>query len=311
MESPAELATYMGYAAGWRSVRWMPDKAAYSMFDQLADQLWRRQGAGVKQLQRNLRRVVPDADEAEIREISRLGMRSYFRYWCDAFRLPDWSENRIMDTFRMGNKAVLDRAVAAGTGAIVALPHAGNWDHAGAFASLNWDGIVSVAEDLKPERLTKKFLEFRETLGMEIITLAPGQDVFSELVDRIERGKIVALLGDRDLTSSGVPVEFFGDTTRMPAGPAALAARTGAPLFTATLYYEGPDAVADISEAIPVSEDSDKNAAVRTTTQALADRIAAGIAEHPHDWHMLQRLWLDDLDQSRLKASKYDDPGTG
>lgn len=311
MENPTEIATYLGYAAGWRSVRWMPDRAAYSMFDQLADQLWRRQGAGVKQLQRNLRRVVPDADEAEIREISRLGMRSYFRYWCDAFRLPDWSENQILDTFRMGNKQVLDEAVESGTGAIVALPHAGNWDHAGAYASLSWNGIVSVAEDLKPERLTKKFLEFRETLGMEIITLAPGQDVFSELVKRLDRGKVVALLGDRDLTASGVPVDFFGETTRMPAGPAALAARTGAPLFTATLYYDGPLAVADISDPIPVSTHADKDAAVRFTTQALADRIASGIAEHPQDWHMMQRLWLADLDQSRLKASRYDDLASG
>ena len=114
MENPTEIATYLGYAAGWRSVRWMPDRAAYRCSTNLADQLWRRQGAGVKQLQRNLRRVVPDADEAEIREISPAGHAPYFRYWCDAFRLPDWSENQILDTFRMGNKQVLRRGRRVG-----------------------------------------------------------------------------------------------------------------------------------------------------------------------------------------------------
>ncbi|MDQ1308372.1 MAG: Phosphatidylinositol mannoside acyltransferase [Actinomycetota bacterium] len=306
MESPIEYVSYLGYTVGWRTVRLMPDRVAYVTFDRLADQLWLQRGSGIRQLERNLGRVLPDISQSEMRDLSRDAMRSYFRYWCDAFRLPDWSRERTLDTFRMGNREVLDDAIRAGTGAVVALPHAGNWDHAGAWGSLTWGTIVSVAEDLKPERLTRRFLDFRESIGMEILTLTDDGEVFGELVKKIGEGKIVALLGDRDLTASGVPVDFFGEPTRMPAGPAALARRTGAPLITATLYYDGPIAVADLSDPILVDSGEDQVAAVRTTTQRLADRIASGIAEHPVDWHMLQRLWLSDLDTSRLKASKYD-----
>lgn len=309
MESPSEFAAYLGYSVGWRAVRLMPQRVAYRTFSGIADQLWRQQGSGVTQLQRNLGRVVPDASQRELRELSRAGMQSYFRYWCDVFRLPDQSRRSILATFDLIGKQQLHEALAAGTGAIVVLPHAGNWDHAGAYAALEFDNLVSVAEDLKPERLTSKFLEFRESLGMEILTLRKGQDVFGQLVDLVGQNKVIALLGDRDLTSSGVPVEFFGHATRMPAGPAALAHATGAPLFAATLWYDGPMAFASLSRQIPVDLAADRTTAVRDTTQRTADMLARGIAEHPADWHMLQRLWLSDLDQSRLKASKYDLPG--
>ncbi|MFI0432918.1 MAG: phosphatidylinositol mannoside acyltransferase [Candidatus Nanopelagicales bacterium] len=313
MESPSEFASYLAYSVGWRAVRLMPQRVAYRTFSGIADQAWRQQGSGAVQLQRNLARVLPDTPERELRDLGRAGMQSYFRYWCDVFRLPDQSRRTIQASFDLLGKQQLHDALAAGTGAIVVLPHAGNWDHAGAYAALEFDNLVSVAEDLKPERLTSKFLEFRESLGMEILTLRKGEDVFGQLVELVGQNKVIALLGDRDLTSSGVPVEFFGDATRMPAGPAALAHATGAPLFAATLWYEGPMAMASISRQVPVDLSADRTAAVRQTTQHVADMLAEGIAEHPVDWHMLQRLWLADLDQSRLKASKYDlpdaDPG--
>lgn len=308
MESPAEFASFVAYTIGWRSVRWMPEKTAYATFNRVADQLWARQGAGVRQLQRNLSRVVPGADRDELRELSRQGMRSYMRYWCDVFRLPDWSHERILDTFVLHGREKMDAALAQGKGAVAVLPHAGNWDHAGAFASLTYHNLVSVAEDLRPRRLTDKFLEFRESLGMEIITLRAGDDVFGQLVGCIDQGKLIALLGDRDLTSSGVPVQFFGEATRMPAGPAALSHATGTPLLPVTLWIEDGRTHAFLGDAIYADQSAERADAVRATTQLIADDLAAGIRAHPTDWHMLQRLWLADLDQSRLRASRYDAP---
>ncbi len=306
MESPAEFATYLGYSVGWRTIRWMPERVAYATFAQIADTLWRQRGKGVRQLERNLARIQPDASERQLRDMSRAGMQSYMRYWCDVFRLPDQSHHDIRSTFRLQRQEVLQEALDEGAGAIVVLPHAGNWDHAGGYAALTFGNLVSVAEDLKPERLTGKFLEFRESLGMEIITLRKGEDVFGQLVDLVNQNKVIALLGDRDLTANGVPVEFFGEGTRMPAGPSALAHETGAPLYPATLWHDGAVNVAHIGQRIDADPGADRSTAVRATTQAIADQLAEGISEYPLDWHMLQPLWLADLDASRIKASKYE-----
>jgi phosphatidylinositol dimannoside acyltransferase len=308
MQSPAEFMAYFSYSMGWRTVRWMPESVAHATFSQLADQAWRQKGKGVRQLERNLARVAPEASYRQLRTMSREGMQKYFRYWCDVFRLPDWSYRRTVDTFVLENKSTLQAALDEGRGVVASLPHAGNWDHGGAYMALAMDSLVSVAEDLKPERLTTKFLDFRRELGIEVIVLRKGEDVFGQLVDKLAEGKLLALLGDRDLTSRGVPVDFFGEATRFPAGPAALAHTTGAPLFAAHLWCEGEMSFCRVGDRITTDRSLDRTSYVRAATQQIADEMAEGIREHPTDWHMLQPLWLSDLDQSRLRASDYDTP---
>lgn len=311
MQSPAEFLAYSGYSAGWRSVRWMPERAAYAMFAQMADTAWRQHGRGVRQLERNLHRVAPEANKRQLRSMSREAMQKYFHYWCDVFRLPDWSRSRIVDTFVLENKVTLQAALDQGIGVVASLPHAGNWDHGGAYMALAMDSLVSVAEDLKPERLTEKFLGFRRELGIEVIVYRKGEDVFSQLIDKLAEGKLLALLGDRDLTSRGVPVSFFGEETRFPAGPAALAHATGAPLFAAHLWCEGPMSFCRVGDGIHTDRSLARDDYVRAATQAIADEMAEGLREHPTDWHMMQPLWLSDLDAGRLRASTYDVPPGG
>ena len=313
MQNPTEFAAYFAYSSSWRAVRFMPERMAYRTFSTFADQIWRQQGKGVKQLEKNLQRVVPDARYAQLRELSRASMQSYFRYWCDVFRLPDWSQERIISTSLVENEAQFANSLSGGRGLVITIPHSGNWDHLGAYGTLVHAPVASVAEDLKPERLTEKFLVFRRDIGMKILTLRPGADIFSQLIDLVHTGHIVALLGDRDLTAHGVPVDFFGEATRMPAGPAALARATGVDLLTADLWYTTTGIVTRIHDPIPIDPELSHDESVRVTTQVIADRFAAGIAEHPADWHMMQRLWLADLDGNRLKTSRYDadrDPGS-
>ena len=306
MQAPLDFATLVGYSVGWRAVRWMPARAAYATFSQLADQVWRRRGKGVQQLERNLARVESGATESQLREMSRTGMQSYFRYWCDVFRLPDWSREHITQTLRFDRPEILADPLAAGTGVIVALPHMGNWDHAGAYGAVKFAPVVSVAENLKPETLTRKFLGFREELGMEIITLRKGDDVYEQVKSKLLENKIVALLGDRDLSRSGVPVEFFGEATRMPAGPAALAVETGAPLVAAELIYREGFMEVQMTDPLPIATADDPHQAIRETTQTLAHAFEQAISASPVDWHMLQKLWLADLDPARLTVSKYE-----
>jgi len=226
-------------------------------------------------------------------------MRSYLRYWCEAFRLPDLSHQEIVSTHRIEGEQNLVKALESGRGVVLTLPHMGNWDHAGAWVTLTHAPLTTVAERLKPESLYERFLEYRRALGMEVLPLTGGSGPFRTLLERARAGRMICLLGDRDLTENGVPVTLFGAATKMPAGPAALALGSGAPLLPATLWFGDRVSWTRIHDEIPVPREGTRAEKVAVMTQACADVFERGIAEHPQDWHMLQRLWLDDLAPAR------------
>lgn len=299
--------TDLGYAAGWRLVRLLPGPVAAAAFRLGADYAHRRGGRGTRRLAANLRRVVgDDLPEPEFDALVRRALRSYARYWMEAFRLPSLSRDQLLRNFRLTNSELLAADIAAGRGAVVALPHAGNWDAAGAWvAAMGWR-LTTVAERLKPESVYERFLAFRQRLGMEIIPLTGGeQPPLDLLADRLGKGHVVPLLADRDLSRRGVDVTFFGGPARMPPGPALLALRTGAPLYVASMWYEPDAAYAHLDGplAVPGPDSGSLDERVRALTQQIADRLASGIARHPEDWHMLQRVWLDDPTTTRAPAA--------
>jgi len=217
-------------------------------------------------------------------------MRSYMRYWCDTFRFPDWSPERIRETVTVTNEHLLLDAITAKTGVIVSLPHAGNWDHAGAYFCAKGIHLVTVAEHLKPEKLFIKFLGYRQAMGMEVLPL-DGR-VMGTLAQRLREGSLVALVADRDLSRSGITVNFFDGPSRMPAGPALLALNTGAPLITAFVSYTETGIHIDFNEVSLPTSGSDEEK-VPQIVQKMAQQFEDGISAHPQDWHMLQRIWTD------------------
>jgi phosphatidylinositol dimannoside acyltransferase len=294
-----------GYSLGWTVVKRMPEAWARSLFMLVAEIAWRRQGRGVQQLEANLRRVIgPGATGSQLRQLSRAGMRSYLRYFLEIFRLPVISQERILGNMRSdGAEAAAFACLAAGRGVIFALPHMGNWDHAGAWIIARGAGsFTTVEERLRPEALYQKFLAFRQSLGFEALPLTGGAAPFGVMAQRLRAGRMVCLVCDRDLTASGVEVTFFGETARMAAGPAALAVQTGAALIPVTLWYEGSLWHADIRPEIPVPAEGTRKEKVAAMTQQMADVFEEGIREHPEDWHMLQRVFVADLDPDRLAA---------
>ncbi|MBI1377124.1 MAG: phosphatidylinositol mannoside acyltransferase [Frankiales bacterium] len=300
MSTVTDTLVAWGYGAGWSTVRRMPERMAYATFERMADTLWARRGKDVTRLEANLRRVIgPEPSEAELRVLSREGMRSYFRYWCEAFRLPGWSRARILESIRIVDGHHLADGLATGRGVVVALPHMGNWDHAGAWATLAHSPVITVAERLKPEDLYEKFLAYRRGLGMDVIPLTGGDPPFPYLADKLRGGGLVCLLGDRDISRSGVPVTFFGSRAKFPAGPAALAVDTGAVLLTAALYLEDGRNTVRFREPVAVPTEGERSRRIFRSTQLVADQLEEGIRAHPADWHMLQRLWVEDLDPSR------------
>jgi KDO2-lipid IV(A) lauroyltransferase len=293
------------YGLGWGAVKRLPEPVANGLGRRIADLAWSRRGKGVARLESNLARVVPDADAERLRELSRAGMRSYLRYWMESFRLPAWSKDRVRDGFDPKDVHYLTDGLASDRGVILALPHMGNWDLAGAWVTTKLETpFTTVAERLKPETLYDRFVAYRESLGMEVLP-HNGGEAFGTLARRLRAGGLVCLVADRDLSSSGVEVDFFGSATRMPAGSALLAQQTGALLLPVTLWYDdSPVMRGQVHAPIEVPEHGSRTEKTSVMTQALADVFAAGIAEHPEDWHMLQRLWLADLDSDRSGTEK-------
>lgn len=283
------IAAY-AYFAGWRIVRWLPERTAYRLAFAAADFLAKRNGKNVSRLRSNLQRTQPNMTSLDLDLLVIDAMRSYMRYWCDTFRFPDWSPERVRETVTVTNEHLLLDAITAKTGVIVTLPHAGNWDHAGAYFCAKGINLVTVAEHLKPEKLFLKFLGYRQAMGMEVLPL-DGR-VLGTLAQRLRQGALVALVADRDLSRSGIEVTFFGGPSRMPAGPALLSLKTNAPLITAFVSYTENGIHIDFKEVTLPMAGSDEEK-VSQIVQNMAHHFEDGITAHPEDWHMLQRIWTD------------------
>lgn len=298
-----DLIAY-GYLAGWRLVGALPRRITWPLFRFGADMV-SDGGRGMEQLRRNLSRVV--GPQHVTRTLIRNAMRSYARYWLEAFRLPRIAaDEKLLARYSAGVEGLthLNAGLKKGRGVILVLPHSGNWDFAGLFLSRHYGSFTTVAERVKPEVLFDAFVDFRESLGFEVVPLTGGPVApFTRLKEVLQDGGIVCLMGERDFSGRGVPVTFFGEATTFPAGPAKLAVDTGAELlvahswFTDERYGEGGWG---LKVDPPVSVSS-----VAETTQRVADLFAANIAAHPADWHMLQPLWPAD----RVDARGSSTPG--
>ncbi|MFE5299103.1 phosphatidylinositol mannoside acyltransferase [Streptomyces sp. NPDC056632] len=286
------------YGLGWATVKKLPEPVAKGLGRRIADTVWKRRGKSVLRLESNLARVVPDASPQRLAALSRAGMRSYMRYWMESFRLPAWSQERAAGSFDPKDVHHLTDGLASGRGVVLALPHMANWDLAGVWVTRGLGvPFTTVAERLKPESLFDRFVAYRESLGMEVLPHTGGS-AFGTLARRLRSGGLVCLVADRDLSASGVQVSFFGEPARMPAGPAILAQQTGALLLPVTLWYDDTDVMrGQVHAPIDVPESGTRAEKTSVMTQALADVFAGGIADHPEDWHMLQRLWTADLEQ--------------
>jgi KDO2-lipid IV(A) lauroyltransferase len=269
----------------------MPERLAYGLARVVADQIYKRDGSQISRLRSNYARVHPELDGVDLEVLVKEGMRSYLRYWCDTFRLPSWSEEKIKSDVITENAHFLTDPIDSGIGCIVSLPHAGNWDHAGAYFCALGYKVVTVAERLEPEKLFRKFLSYREAVGMEVLDASARS--LGTLSQRLRAGGLVALVADRDLSKSGVDVDFFGFPSRMPIGPAALSIQTGAPLITAFVSYEPKKIRIVFQKPIEVPTAGTQSEKIAHMIQETANRFAGHIFERTTDWHMLQRIWID------------------
>jgi len=285
----SERLTGVAYQLGWKVICRIPQSWARWVFAEVADIAWRRQGPKVQVLEANLHRVLswkydtPEVDGKELRTLSRAALQSYARYWLEVFRLPVTPTDRLVTGmhFQGPGEEALFSCLRAGRGVIVALPHMGNFEQAGAWVIGRGAGtFTTVQERLRPESVYESFVRVRQA-------------------QRLRAGGLVCLVSDRDLKESGVEVEMFGEKARI-AATAALAVHTGAALMPTATWFDGDDWGACIYEEIPVPETGSRAEKVAAMSQQLAGVFAEAIAEHPQDWHMLQRVFTADLDPARV-----------
>ena len=303
----------------WRVVPRLPRGLVRGLFDVIAVVAHALRISGVRQLERNLARLTGITAIPELRRLSRDAMRSYMRYYCEAFQLPGMSEAEVDARVRSTGYERYTELVARGGTAVLALGHAGNWDLAGAWANRHIGQVITVAERLQPPELFDAFVGFREALGMVIVPLDKGTGVFRRLLKESRRPGLVPLLADRDLSSTGVDVQVGDHQVRVAPGPAALALARDIPVMPVLIHYERltglrrraarspwgihihflPEVV--VPPAGPGVTNADR---VAQMTREWFTAYARGLAQFPQDWHMLQKVYTADLDPARLARAR-------
>jgi KDO2-lipid IV(A) lauroyltransferase len=242
-----------------------------------------------------------EADSMKLEQLVKDGMRSYLRYWEDAFRLPTWNKKNLHKNVICTGIDNLESALASKKQLVTATPHMGNWDAAGYWYTTNYGPLTTVVERLKPESIYKKFVKFRNSLGIEVIPTSGETDIFMKLLRRAKEGRMIALVADRDITKNGIEVNYGPGKASFPVGPAAIAvALDGLVLPLSSHYNQEGVLVMHFFPALSPSGEDTNEKRVQTLTQELANSFEKEIKNHPQDWHMLQRVWTDVLPMKRI-----------
>lgn len=277
------------FLVGWRVIRFLPTSMARWLFSKVALIAYRRSGRGVIQLRKNLTVVTGETGDA-LEQLVKAGLISYSRYWVEAFQLPSYSDTRVNQMVNIENPEILLNPIKQGQGVVVAVAHLANWDLAGRWFAMRAGEVITVAERLKPERVFEAFLDYRKSIGL-IAYPAADRATVPALKSALTAGKLVALVADRDMSSSGIEVEFCGEKCTMPSGPAALAYATDSVLTTACLFNETNKLAGYVDSPIVLDKSLPREDAIIKATQEIADRFTKYVQAHPTDWHVLQRLW--------------------
>lgn len=250
-----------------------------------------------RMITRHLRRVYgPRAGRLRLMAGVQAAFDSYARYWLESFRLATTTPDELDESMSYEGLDIIEDALAHGKGVIAALPHLGGWDFGGAWLTSQGYPLTVVVEDLQPPELFEWFARLRKSFGLTIVR--HGKGAGAAVSRALRDNHVVCLLSDRDLTRDGVEVEFFGERTTLPAGPATLALRTGAPLVPMALYYDGHGHYGVVRPPIPVVREGSVRDDVARITQLLASELERLIRRAPSQWHLFQPNWPSDFEVS-------------
>jgi len=296
MDGAKDRAVLGAYRTGSMVAALLPDPVANAAASGLSRTFQRALGERRRMVQRHMRRALgPEASPLQVRRAVDAAFRSYGRYWVETFRVASLDRRHLDRIFGVDGWENFEKADALGRGAIMALPHVGQWEVAGAWMAAHGYPPMAVAERLEPPELYEWFVDLRQRkLGIEIVAMddpAGGR----KLIERLRDGGLVTLLADRDFSGTGPEVEFFGERTRLPAGPARLAIQTGAALMPAAVYERGKWRYrAVVRPPLDVPQEGSRSERVQQMSQALAYEMEGLIRRAPSQWHLLQPNWPSD-----------------
>ncbi|HET7488189.1 MAG TPA: phosphatidylinositol mannoside acyltransferase [Acidimicrobiales bacterium] len=287
-------SVYLAYRAGSVVARALPARAGEAAAEAAGMVMARAMRGRRAMLERHLRRVHgPQLAGDDLDRAVRRTFASYGRYWVESFRLPGETPAHLQAHVTSEGLELVQEAVAAGRGVILAMPHLGGWDVGGAWMASLGLPMVAVMEDLQPPELFRWIADLRRAIGLEVIPLGSG--VGTAVLQRLEKGAVVALVCDRDLEGTGIEVEFFGERTTLPGGPAVLALRSGALLLPATVYFRpGGHHHAVMGPPVNTARQSSFRKDVNRVAQAVASELERLIRAAPDQWHLLQPNWPSD-----------------
>ena len=292
---PAARLTYLGYRTASAIALALPEPVARSAAGLTGRVLGGSMRGRRAMLERHVRRVLgPDAGEREVRRTVAAAFESYGRYWLEAFRLPKETPGSLDAHLEVEGLELVDEAMARGRGVIIAAPHIGNWDLGGAWFAAHGYRPATVAEPIEPPELFEWFCRYRRDLGLEVVALDDGAG--GAMLRVLREGRMVGLICDRDLGRAGVPVDFFGEATTLPGGPATLALRSGAPILAAAVFFRpGGRHLCVVRPPVPTDRRGSVREDVARITQDLAHELEGLIRRAPEQWHMLQPNWPSDF----------------
>jgi phosphatidylinositol dimannoside acyltransferase len=281
------------YKTGARVAQVMPAPAASLAGRAIGAAMAARASDRKRMIARHLQRVHGGAlSGPALRRAVQRAFDSYARYWVESFRLPQYSPADLDASMSYEGIGHLEDALAGGKGVILALPHLGAWDFGGAWLATQGYRITVVVEPLEPPELFEWFADYRRSLGMNVVPLGP--DAGSAVLRALRANEVVALLSDRDIGGGGVDVEFFGERTTLPGGPATLSLRTGAPILPVALYFEGRGHRGVARPPLGIERTGSLREDVARVTQALAHELESLIRHAPEQWHLMQPNWPSD-----------------
>lgn len=290
------------YGLAWFLVKRLPNKITIKVFKKIADYSYRKDIKGVQQLRANLSFMLKlNSNSIELENLVKEGMRTYLRYWQEAFRLPKWDKTYLEKNIRIKGRINLDAAQKSGKPVVTAVAHMGNWDAAGFWYTSNFGPLTTVAERLKPESLFNRFVKFRNSFGIEIIPTTGETDIFMKLVRRAKEGRMIALVADRDISKNGIEINYGDSNTTFPVGPAAIVTTVDGLILPMSSYYDFDEKLTfEFFPALSPNKSWSKEQNVLNLTQDLAKIFESEIKKHPKDWHLLQRVWKDVLPLRRI-----------
>jgi len=292
--SLADRLTVLAYRGGARTAAALPESAAASSASFLAPAVSQAMKGRRSMVERHLQRVAGGSlSPDELRRGVKGAFESYTRYWIESFRLPYLSPAEIDRQFSYTGVNYMEDGLCAGNGVILALPHLGGWEWAGRWCIERGMKLTVVVEALNPPELFEWFVSFRRSLGMNVVPLGP--EAGRVVLKALRNNEVVCLLCDRDLGGGGIDVEFFGERTKIPGGPATLALRTGAALLPTAVYFDGAyNHRGVVRPPLTVQRSGKTRAEVNELTQKLAHELEGLIREAPEQWHLFQPNWPTD-----------------